>query len=115
MGNGERSTLEHTEHEGDGNETGILVAVDDELLKVALLLFSQHEAAGRGVCHGRAHSAASLFRRPAPHTPASSQPTLPRTLSPAASPIGSTQHHVEPEKTEQLPPQKFVDAAAPQQ
>lgn len=35
---------ERTEHERDGDETGVLVAVNDELLKVALLLVGQHEA-----------------------------------------------------------------------
>lgn len=42
--------LVHTEHKRDRDETGILVTVNDELLEVALLPFSQHEAAGEG--HG---------------------------------------------------------------
>jgi hypothetical protein len=35
-----------TEHEGDWDEAGVLIAVNDEFLEVAFLLFSQHEAAG---------------------------------------------------------------------
>lgn len=58
----------------------------------------------------------SLFPCPTLGTP-ESLPSLiwPACPPQAASPIGRTQHHVEPKETEQLPPEKFVDAPAPQQ
>lgn len=61
-----------TQHEGDGDEAGVLVAVNNNLLEVALLAVGQHQAASetRGVVTGQAPCA------PKPRNPAAPQPPV---------------------------------------